>query len=59
MSEEYCTPGEAYELLNDFMEWIGVAHVGARKRCAEGSGNVSYHAGYTQALQDAVNWWQV
>lgn len=58
MSEEYCTPGEAYELLNAFMEWVGVMHIQVRKVCEQGSGNISYHAGYVQALQDVMNWWR-
>ena len=58
MSEAYCAPGEAYELLHDFMEYLTVSHIEARRRCAAGTGNVGYHAGYVQALQDAMHWWR-
>lgn len=58
MSEEYCSPGEAYEMLNDLMAWVRDEREIARNKIEfDAAANVRYHAGRADALQDVLNWW--
>lgn len=58
MSEEICTPGEAYEMINDLGEHLRTKHADAHAEmlAAPGAGGINYYAGYRDGIRYVLDW---